>query len=58
MKTTSRKSRSSANLSSPKRYPSAPKELPPNLISIEAEKRNKLNTRVTPFKKYFPCQPT
>lgn len=52
MKNTSRKSASSTNLSSPKKYPSAPKELPPNLISIETEKRNKLNTKVTPFKKY------
>lgn len=43
------RSRSSVGLSSGVKYPSAPKGLPDNRISIEAEKKNKLNTRVTPF---------
>lgn len=49
---TVRPGQSLSNYGSPRRYPSAPRELPVNRISIESEKKNRLNTRVKPFIKY------
>lgn len=43
------RSLSVSTFSPTKKYPSAPKELPPNKVSIEAEKQNRLSTRVKPF---------